>query len=266
MANPRSFATVNHIPVALGIPYVSRPPRDLVLASNPVELQVLNITAIELTPGSLTIPAGSKAPLSATVRTAEMRSAEGVYLVWTENNANIARVSPSGMVFAYEPGQTEVACGDDQAECSCPSKVIVTETEDGGSGKGHPRVLLSEIDNDPSEGTPPIFNSADPPVNQRPQDVDRNIWWINMASPLARRYVDVAKGAGAQSQQWRVYHLERYIEVMVKIVLTHDFDQGDELSFDTMLRRWDEEAVNMQERISGTLIRFLDGGDLLGDQ
>jgi hypothetical protein len=135
--------------------------------------------------------------------------------------------------------------------------VAVDDIEDTGR--------LSEIDNDPSEGLPPTFNAADPPVYQRPQDVDRNIWWINMASPLARRYVDVAKGAGAESQQWRVYHLERYIEVMVKIVLTHDFDQGDEVSFDTMLRRWDEESANMQERISGTLTRFLDEGVLPGE-
>lgn len=81
-----------------------------------------------------------------------------------------------------------------------------------------------------------------------------------MASPLARRYIDVAKGAGAKSREWRVYHLERYIEIMVKIALHYDFNHGEELTFETMLRRWEEEATNMQQRAMESLSAYLDGG------
>ncbi len=69
-----------------------------------------------------------------------------------------------------------------------------------------------------------------------------------MASPLARRYIDTAKGSGAKSREWRVYLLERYIEVMVKILLTYDFTHGEQLTFETMFRRWEEEATAMQQR------------------
>ncbi len=83
-----------------------------------------------------------------------------------------------------------------------------------------------------------------------------------MASPLARRYIDTAHGSGARTQGWRAYHIERYIEIMVKILLTYDFEHGEELTFETMLRRWDEEATNMQARIMESLQDFLNEGEL----
>jgi hypothetical protein len=167
------------------------------------------------------------------------------------------------MVFGLRPGTTEVSAGDDQVLSEQLARVTVIEAEAGSGGEsGYPKILLSEIDDDPLGEEPPVFSPADPPVHQRPQDVDRNIWWINMASPLARRYIDSARGSGAKSQEWRSYLIERYIEVMVKIVLTYDFEHGEELTFETMLRRWDEEAVNMQSRVMEFLRAFLDEGVL----
>ncbi len=83
-----------------------------------------------------------------------------------------------------------------------------------------------------------------------------------MASPLARRYIDTARGGGSRSREWRVYLLERYIEVMVKILLTYDFQHGQDISFETMLRRWEEQATAMQQRAVGSLQGFLDGGEI----
>jgi hypothetical protein len=143
---------------------------------------------------------------------------------------------------------------------------VVAADEDDGKGSGFPTILLSEIDDDPLGEGPPVFSSNDPPVYQRPQDVEANIWWINMASPLARRYIDNSRGGGTASKEWRVYHLERYIEVMVKIILTYDFNNGENLTFETMLRRWEEEATQMQQRAADTLSEFLDGGDVLASE
>jgi hypothetical protein len=84
-----------------------------------------------------------------------------------------------------------------------------------------------------------------------------------MSSPLARRYIDVARGGGATSREWRVYLLERYIEVMVKILLTYDFTHGQELSFETMLRRWEEESIAMQQRAVASLQGFLEGEEVV---
>ena len=82
-----------------------------------------------------------------------------------------------------------------------------------------------------------------------------------MASPLARRYIDAAKG-GAKNPEWRVYLLERYIEIMVKIILTYGYSHGENLTFETMLRRWEEESALMQQRAVESLASFLSGGQV----
>jgi len=236
------------------------------LRSNSVEIEVLDISKIEMNPPELEVRVGGRQRLSATVVTADGRTLTGVYLIWTESNPQVVQISPGGMVFGREVGTSEVTAGDDAVEAVARAtiKVIEADEEEGNSGSGFPRILLSEIDHDPlaEDGSSTRFNSEDPPVMQRPADVNANIWWINMAAPLARRYIDTAKGGGAHSKEWRVYLLERYIEIMVKILLTYDFNQGEELTFETMMRRWDEQSSAVQKRAMETLGVFLDGGDV----
>src|SRR5262249_9052045 len=135
--------------------------------------------------------------------------------------------------------------------------------------KGYPKILLSEIDGDPLDPhhEPPQFAAEDGPVCQPdPRYVEANIWWINMASPLARRYVEHTQGDGGRSREWRVYHLERYIEALVRIKLSHAFLQGEELEYDEIERRWRDEAVKMQEKAVVDLQSFLDDGILPGSE
>jgi hypothetical protein len=236
--------------------------RESGVQSNTVEIEVLDISSITITPSTLELPAGSRAPLTSTVITKDGRTVQGVYLIWTEGDRSVVSVGASGMVFGLVPGTSIVSAGDDVADVAEPCVVKVIERDEAGSkGSGFPQILLSEIDNDPLGEVPPRFTSGDPPVYQRPQDVDANIWWINMASPLARRYIDATKG-GAKNPEWRVYLLERYIEVMVKIVLTYDFTHGETLTFETMIRRWEEEAALMQQRAVESLAGFLSGGEV----
>ncbi|MEO1728115.1 MAG: hypothetical protein AAFR95_13915, partial [Bacteroidota bacterium] len=238
--------------------------QDSGVRSNTVSIEVLDLIDISLEPAAIEIPSGSKSPVRATVHTRDGRALEGVYLIWAESDPLAVSVSRSGMVYGREPGTSTITAGDDRALSSNPVAVTVTERASKGDGSsGYPKILLSEIDNDPlGEDGPPQFTEAEPPVYQRVFDVDHNIWWINMASPLARRYLDSAKGEGPRSREWRVYMLERYIEVMVKIVLTYDYEGGEELTFQTMLARWEEESTNMQAVAAKTLSGFLDDGDL----
>ncbi len=238
--------------------------KDSGMRSNTVAIEVLDITSIELTPADMEIRAGSRQPIVATVKARDGRSLQGVYLVWTEDNTAIVSVSSGGMVFGLTPGDSQIIAGDNQTLSASPTRVKVLEPGEKGKdgGSGYPKILLSEIDDDPLGEGPPVFSEAEPPVHQRPQDVDHNIWWINMASPLARRYIDPARGGGSRSLEWRVYLLERYIEVMVKILLTYDFQHGQDISFETMLRRWEEQATAMQQRAVGSLQGFLDGGEI----
>ncbi len=234
--------------------------RDSGLRSNSVILEVLDIRSIDLSPTEVEVRTGSRQPITATIYTRDGRHWQGGYLIWTEDNREIVSVGSSGMVFGLTPGKTTVVAGDNQAIAVTPTLVTVIKAnetaEDGGSG--FPRILLSEIDIDPLGEEPPIFSQAEPPVHQRPQDVDHNIWWINMASPLARRY----HTNGARSKEWRVYHLERYIEIMVKIILYYDFMHGEDVSFETMLRRWEEESITMQKNAVESLAPSLDGEDI----
>jgi len=62
-----------------------------------------------------------------------------------------------------------------------------------------------------------------------------------MAAPLARRYL-IRSWRWFKEREWRVYHLERLANTCFKIVLSSELAQGDHLSFETMLRRWEEEA------------------------
>lgn len=238
--------------------------KDSGVHSNVVALEVLDIASIELSPLEVEVHAGSRAPVVAICNVADDRTIEGVYLVWSEDDNAVAQVGAGGMVFGLTPGSTSVTAGDSTIEADQPAVITVLDPKEkeGSGGGSFPRILLSEIDVDPLGEVSPVFSSAEPPVHQRPQDFDHNIWWINMASPLARRYIDTAKGGGAHSREWRVYLLERYIEVMVKIILTYSFMHGDDISFETMLRRWDEESVAMQERAFESLQGFLEGGDV----
>ena len=238
--------------------------KDSGVQSNGVELEVLNIRDVDLSPDEIEMSSGSRQPITATVRTKDGRRLQGIYLIWTEDNPEVASVGSGGVVFGLTPGTTSVTAGDNQAQDTSPTIIVVLEADekrkDGGTG--FPHILLSEIDVDPLGEEPPVFSQAEPPVHQRPQDVDHNIWWINMASPLARHYFVAEKG-GAKSREWRVYHLERYIEIMVKIILHYDFMHGEDLSFETMLRRWEEESIKMQKNAVDSLQGYLEGEDSL---
>jgi len=129
-------------------------------------------------------------------------------------------------------------------------------------GGGFPRILISEIDTDPETGERVKFSREVPPVWQRPVDVDRNIWWINSASPLARIYLDEAKGHGYNSKEWRVYHLERIIEIMVKIAVEQAVYQGEVTSAEDCLALGDSMTAQMQAHAAATLSDFIDGGTL----
>ena len=105
--------------------------------------------------------------------------------------------------------------------------VIVTPGKGTGEGthrgRGYPIILISEINIAPEEEQPAVFRADEPPIMQRPRDVDNNVWWINLASPFARLYF-ADNRYGVQSEAWRMYHIERYIDIIVQIALTNGPD------------------------------------------
>ena len=238
------------------------------LRSNSIPLEVVHIHDIRIEPQKVEVPAGSRQRFDAVCRLATGEDTADVYLIWDVDNSSIARVSSAGLVYGFEPGETQVYAMDEHCLSRNPATVKVLPALGRGAGdrrgRGYPRVLISEIDPDPETGDPVPFSRETPPVWQRPIDVERNIWWINSASPLARLYLDGRRGYGYNTREWRIYHLERFIEIMAKIRLGLDYRQGEEVSFDYWMGRWDEITAQMQEHAVSSLKDFIYEGHLPG--
>lgn len=242
---------------------------DRKLSSNKVALEVVRIREVRIVPSELEIETGSRRKLEAVCRLANGEEIGGVYLVWTESAPSVARVSSAGLVFGFAPGTTEVVAGDDKV-LSAPTTVRVIPDEGRGTGRkrgrGYPRVFVSgEVDPDPDTGEYVHFSREDPPVAQRPQDVDRNIWWINSTAPLAKLYLDSSRAYGYQSREWRMYHLERYIDIMVQIALTHGPTQPESMPVSDWILRWGAYAANLQGAAVSDLGEFIAIGRLPGE-
>ncbi|MFY9580043.1 MAG: hypothetical protein WAQ33_12025 [Gaiellaceae bacterium] len=232
-------------------------------ASNSVALEVVEILSIALQPDELEVPAGSRRRVAATCRLASEEEADDVALMWTESEPSIARVSAAGMVFGFTPGTTEITAADERCTAGNSVTTIVVPGEDGGgSGRGYPRVLISEIDADPDTGEDVVLSPDDPPVHQQVHDVERNIWWINSASPLARLYLDASHGFGPETREWRIYHLERYVDVIVQISMSQGPESEDELDVGEWIARWGERAADVQSAAVVGLATFIENGDL----
>lgn len=236
------------------------------LKSNKFPLEVVRIQDIQLSPSTIEVPAGNRQKIDGICHLANGEETSDVYLEWTENNPNIARVSASGLVFGFSPGKTEVIAGDDKCLSKNPTliKVIPSRSGDKGNekGRGYPIVLVSGFNNDPSTDEPVSFSKNDPPVWQRPQDVDRNIWWINSSAPLARLYLDTSKGYGHESIAWRMYHVERYIDAIVQIALTHGPIDKESLSVNDWILMWGAQVAEIQAAAAADLPSFITMGEL----
>lgn len=229
------------------------------VSSNTVTLEVLEIESIKLQPDDVKLPAGSRRRITAICSLASGAEETGIALAWRENDPSVAQVSASGMVFGFTQGTTDVTAGDDGVTADDVVTVTVGPAEDDGGGKGYPRVFVSEINPDPDTGETVVLSSDDPPVDQRPHDVERNIWWINSASPLARLYLDQF---GPESREWRIYHVERYIDVIVQIGASQGPEAEDEMDADGWTARWGERASDIQAEAAAGLATFIEDGEL----
>jgi len=239
------------------------------IRSNRAPLDVVHILQIRIVPPELEIPAGSRQKLDAICRLENGEETSGAYLVWTEDNPNVARVSSAGFVFGFSQGETRVTAEDDNCSAQEPAvvKVIpgIGRGEGGKRGTGFPKILVSGINPDPDTNEQRNLSREDPPVYQDAQDVERNIWWINSSAPLARLYLDRERNYGHQSQAWRMYHLERVIEIIVQIALTNS-PEPEPLSVDDWIGKWGSQAAEIQEAAVKDLAAFIRQGlDAKGD-
>lgn len=239
---------------------------DARLASNKAPLDVVQIEEIRISPQEVEIQSGSRVSLEAVCRLAGGEVTSDVYLEWVESDSSVARVSSAGLVYGFQPGQTQVTTGDDRCTAKEPCTVKVTPGRGAGRGdqrgRGYPLVLVSEVDLDPDTREPVQFSKDYPPIAQRPQDADRNIWWINSAAPLARLFLDTNKGYGYQTREWRMYHLERFIEVIAEIGLAHGPAAKESKSAHEWIFDWGYKIAEIQAAAVADLAQFIATGEL----
>lgn len=232
------------------------------ITSNSVRLDVVDIVSISLGPSELEVPRGSRRHIEAKCELVDGEIATDVALQWVENDPSVARMSAVGMAYGFSEGSTEVTAEDDRCAAEGTVTVTVVAAEAGGGGKAYPRVLVSEINADPDTGEDVVLSADDPPVHQRPHDVERNIWWINSAAPLASLYMNTGRGFGPDSREWRIYHLERYIDVIVQIAMSQGPEAEDQMDVGEWVSRWGERASNIQAAAAAGLTTFIQDGDL----
>ena len=103
------------------------------------------------------------------------------------------------------------------------------------------------------------FQNDDPPVVQRPEDANRNIWWINSTSPFADMYL--GPRYGVKSREWRQYHVERVVEVMAQIALSSD-PENEDLDINAWLLKWGEQQAAIRLAAAQSLDAFIAIGSL----
>ncbi|MBI5562676.1 MAG: hypothetical protein HY894_07505 [Deltaproteobacteria bacterium] len=94
-------------------------------------------------------------------------------------------------------------------------------------GRNYPRVLLSNHDKDPFDGSRVTLDAAQPIIYQRPEDKERNIYWINTNAPLARK---IRVDYGQESVHWREYLFQRYVEIIIKQGIRECERRGEQLT------------------------------------
>ena len=107
---------------------------------------------------------------------------------------------------------------------------------------------------------PPQFGEDHPPIWQRPQDVDNNIWWINMASPFARLFSDESADFGVKSLPWRTYNVERIIDILVQIGMTHGPESSQPLSSYEWINAASAQEAEIRTRARDALEDFVVNG------
>lgn len=235
------------------------------LESNSISLEVVGIQKIDVEPAEISVASGSRGQLVAHCMLNSGETASDIYLIWVEDNSEVARVSASGLVYGFDIGTTKVYAMDERITSSGSALVSVVaggESDGEDPGSGFPKILVSGVDDNPITGGKVVLSKDDPPVHQRPQDVDRNMWWINSAAPMARLYLNATAGFGYESREWRMYHIERMIEVVVQIALVSGPESEDQMASGDWIYRWGERAADIQAAAVAGLQGFIQSGDI----
>ncbi|MYC08002.1 MAG: hypothetical protein F4X57_12665 [Chloroflexi bacterium] len=185
------------------------------VVSNRIELRVIDCDRIELSAATIDVPIGRRRHVWATGITAAGERHEGIRVNWTTDSSDILRVGLAGVISGLSEGTSTVTAKEgDGTAATCV--VTVVPAPEGPGGPNRPRYLLSEVQKAPYDEEPPVFHKDSGLVTQRQVDIEHNIWWINLASPLARLVYDQH---GEVSEQWAMYLGERIADAAIEAAM-----------------------------------------------
>ena len=79
-------------------------------------------------------------------------------------------------------------------------------------------------------------------------------------STLARMYLDKTIGFGYESREWRMYHLERYIDIITQIAMKYDPNIDSELTVDEFYLYVADQSAKIQAAIAEESSGFIQDG------
>lgn len=232
------------------------------VTSEAVSLEVVQIREITVKPRRLSLEVGARQQLEASCVLAGSEHTQDIYLDWREEHPETAKVSASGLVFGLSPGSTGVVAADRTCR-SKPVRLRVKPKKEPPRPRTSPTVLISgEVDLDPDTGEYVYFSSEDAPVMQRPVDVERNLWWINGAAPFARLYLDPEEDYGYDSREWRIYLVERFVDILAQIIMINIIQERENLTTEEWMLTRGSLAAEIQATAVRDLHDFIHEGKL----
>lgn len=228
------------------------------ISSPPTIVQVVTISAVEIRNAATLPPLGirKRYQLEPIVTLPSRKTMKDVSVNWVSSDENVLSVGRDGHVTGLSVGIAEVVAYAGSTK-SAPAKLEVSEKgagEDLRQGKGTALIKLSEIESDPLNIDDPVqFSKDDPPIIQRIDDVEYNVFWINTAVPLARELLK----KGTESLQWRYYHFQRIIDVVTRIELSRLYEEDKEVSYAKLERKIDEIYADIYKKAHEDLAEFL---------
>ena len=185
------------------------------VVSNRIELLVVKCDCLELDSVTMEVPIGRRRRIWATGVTSAGDRYEGIRVNWTTDSGDFIRVGLAGFVTGLTEGTANVTAKEgDGTAATCV--VTVVPAPEGPGGPSRPKYLLSEVQKAPYDAVPPVFHKDYGLVTQRQIDIEHNVWWINLASPLARLVYDQH---GELSEQWAMYLGERMADAAIEAAM-----------------------------------------------
>ncbi len=183
------------------------------------------------------------------------------------DNQQIIKINPRGFVFGNIIGKTRVYAGagegDDKIWSEMPTEVEVIKSDGGDKGgRGYPQLKMTGRNIDEFTGKVRPNNPDEPALWQDVQDVQKNVWWLNMGSKDANFAYSLRE---TNKSAWRLFHAKILIEMMIQAWMGFEYTKkGDEEKPDLWSSHkgyYERYYIDLTSKIWDKLAPWIRGGE-----